>query len=420
MSAVRVSILVCLGCLLACGTGDIESGDDSGPGPGDGGEPGDDSGSGTPDASEPGNDSGSGGVDAGPVEGALFPSTSIWYQDRSGEAKHPDSDAVVAWMAQDGNSFDPDGEFRIDVSFTLYEVDDSVPFRTFTKNGSFYDGDCDYGELPVPPDGRLEGESDYSCAGDGDCHLLVIYKPNHLLFEMWRANIPGGAYDSSPFYGGCMAVWDLQRDYGWNVVEGLDHDHMGRGLDCTSADAAGYPIAPLLFTPQEIADGHINHALRFILPNRNIRHLIYVSPSTHSTGPTGGPITAPPYGAQFRLKGDAALATAHPEIDFASLSPGGKAIIDALQTYGMFLADGGSIALTGMSDVDSPVKYCNHDLYEWCDEDPDRLLHEHDLKFLRITDFEMLDNGGPEREWAGNCNLLYEYDDTTHTVVDAN
>ena len=83
----------------------------------------------------------------------------------------------------------------------------------------------------------------------------------------------------------------------------------------------------------------------------------------------------------------------------------------------MFLSDGGAIALTGESDFHSDIKYCDHDQFEWCDEDPDRLLHEHDLIFLRITDFEMLDNGGPERYWQGNCDLLYEYDDENHQVV---
>lgn len=426
MSWMRRAVFAWLVVLAGCGVGDIQpggSGDDDDPGPG----PGAPDASGTPDDPLPGQpDAGAsadagpvGNVDAGAIEGALFSPSSLWYQDRSGDPKHADSDAIVAWMSQPGNSFEPGGEFRIDMSITLYEADESVPFRSFTKTGDFYEGDCDYGQVPVPPGGALEGETDYACESDGDCHLLVVYRPQNLLFEMWRANIPGGAHDSSPFYGGCMAVWDLERDYGWNAVDGLDHERMGRGSDCTSADAAGYPIAPLLFTPQEIADGAINHALRFILPNRNIRRLTYVSPSTHSTGPTDGPITSPPYGAQFRLKGDAALAAAHPEIDFDALSPGGEAIIDALQRYGMFLADGGSIALTGMSDIHSEVKYCDRDLYEWCDEDPDRLLHEHDLKFLRITDFEMLDNGGPERTWTGDCNLLYRYDDALIQVVDA-
>ncbi len=350
----------------------------------------------------------------------LFPKSSIWYQDRTGEPPHPQSEAVIAWMSQAGNSFEPDGEFRIDLSIKVLHADDSVPFQTFEKTADFYESTCDYGDIPVPPGGSLEGHAntDYRCQSDGDCHLIVVHKSKQLLFEMWRADITGGTFDSKPFYGGCLAIWDLTRDYGWNLQQGLDYERMGRGNDCASGDAAGYPIAPLLFTPEECAAGEIDHALRFILPNRNIRERIYVAPATHSTNPTAGGVNAPPYGAQFRLKPDADLKAAHPEVDFDNLPIGARAVITALQKYGMFLADGGAIALTGMSDFHSNTKYCDHDLYEWCDEDPNRLLHEHDLKFIRVSDFEMLDNGGPERTWTGDCTLLYHYDNDSQTVIE--
>ncbi len=368
-----------------------------------------------------GSGSGDGGSGDGGAPNAgetLFPSSSIWYRDVSGAATHAESGAVIAWMSESGNSFEPGGEFRIDLGFKVLETSDPSTLRSFTKNGDFYDGDCDFGRVPVPPGGSLEAETDYACSTDGDCHLLVHYEPANLLYEMWRADIAGGAADGEPFGGGCMAVWDLDRDYGWNVEAGLAHASMGRGNECTSADAAGYPIAPLLFTPEELDAGAIRHALRFILPNRNIRGGKYVAPATHSTGPTSGPATSPPYGAQLRLKPDAALRAAHPDVDFDALPRGAKAIIAALQTYGMFLADAGSIALTGKSDAHSAVKYCDHDRYQWCDEDPNRLLHERDLTFLRAGDFEMLDNGGPERDWQGNCSLLYRYDDSGPVVVE--
>lgn len=41
----------------------------------------------------------------------------------------------------------------------------------------------------------------------------------------------------------------------------------GRGEQCTSADAAGFPMSTLLFTADEVYAGEINHAIRFILPN---------------------------------------------------------------------------------------------------------------------------------------------------------
>jgi len=90
----------------------------------------------------------------------------------------------------------------------------------------------------VPPGGALEGEEGYECRGDGDCHLIVVDRSRMKLFEMWRADIRGDA-----FRGGCLAVWDMTRVY----------PPSGRGEQCTSADAAGFPIAPLLFDADEVA-----------------------------------------------------------------------------------------------------------------------------------------------------------------------
>lgn len=52
----------------------------------------------------------------------------------------------------------------------------------------------------------------------------------------------------------------------------------------------------------------------------------------------------------------------------------------AMQTYGMFLADGGQIALTGQSDRFTTNKW-------------DGLLAPQDLVALRPSDFEVIDHG---------------------------
>ena len=61
----------------------------------------------------------------------------------------------------------------------------------------------------------------------------------------------------------------------------------------------------------------------------------------------------------------------------------------ALQKYGMFLADGGQIALTGRSDRTTTAKW-------------DGLLDAHDLSSLAVTDFEMID-GGERIPYTGDC-----------------
>ena len=136
--------------------------------------------------------------------------------------------------------------------------------------------------------GALEGEDGYACESDGDCLLIVRHEG--VLYEMWRANIDAsGAFD-----GGCLAVWDLGRTWPETL----------RGEGCTSADAAGLPIAPLTFTADEVAAGEIRHAIRFILPNARIAHRQYVRPATHATGAASAESNGMPYGVRLRLRAD--------------------------------------------------------------------------------------------------------------------
>jgi serine/threonine-protein kinase len=183
---------------------------------------------------------------------------------------------------------------------------------------------------------------------------------------MWRANVIGDV-----FFGGCLAVWDMSRVYGPS----------GRGENCTSADAAGYPIAPLLFSADEVARGEIPHAIRFILPNSRIRNGLYVHPATHSTGATSGPSSAPPYGARLRLRPDFPLQTLPNEAS--------RVVARALQRYGMFLADGGNVALTAQSDRFTTAKWSG-------------LLGSRDLQAIQVSDFQMVD-GGVRLPYTGDC-----------------
>jgi hypothetical protein len=144
----------------------------------------------------------------------------------------------------------------------------------------------------------------------------------------------------------------------------------GRGEQCTSADAAGFPIAPLLFSADEVAAGAIDHAIRFILPNARIRSGVYLHPATHAGAPSG-PVEAPPYGARLRLR---------PDFPISSLPPGASVVARALQRHGMLLADGGTIALTARSDRFTTAKWAG-------------LLDASDLAALRPSDFEMVDGG---------------------------
>jgi serine/threonine-protein kinase len=286
-----------------------------------------------------------------------FPSSAPWSQDVSAVAVDPESDTIIGNLAAAGG-WGNGNKFQIDISIQVLQADASAPMMPFNTTADFFSPDCDHVPVPMPPGGALEGEDGYACLGNGDCHLIVVHQPTRKLYEMWRADIRGGVFN-----GGCLAVWDLNRDYG----------ALGRGDGCTSADAAGYPIAPLLINPDEVAAGEVPHAIRFILPNSRMRHQVYVHPATHSTSATGGGAGTIPYGARLRLRPD------YP-VD-ALPSQGAKVIARGLQKYGMFLADGGQIALTAQDDRFTTAKWSN------------LLKGTSDLSAIRVTDFQMIDGG---------------------------
>jgi serine/threonine-protein kinase len=294
----------------------------------------------------------------------IFPASSPWYLDVSQAALDPNSSDVINGL-QTAGGWGNGNKLQIDSSIEVLAADASVARRSFTATGDFYDPDFDKVDVPVPAGGRVEGESNYACAGDGDCHLIVVQGMR--LYEMWRANIMGGEATGA-FQGGCLAVWDLTKDYWMPQAP----PNFARGDQCSSADAAGYPISALLFSADEVKGGEIKHAIRFILPNDRIDPKVYVHPATHATKHSATAATPVPYGARLRLKSS---------FDLSQLpSEGAKVVARALQKYGMFLADGGNIALTAQSDTYTQAKW-------------DGLLGPRDLAALKVTDFEMVDGG---------------------------
>lgn len=306
-----------------------------------------------------GDDAGAGG---GPGDGGrgpggggpYFREPMFFNRDVTTAPVAPDSAAQIAALRAAGG-WGAGDRLLIDFDLTVLRADPTTPRRAFMPTVEFYDPDCDRAEVPVPVGGNLEGEHGYECRHDGDCHLLVYDEASAKLYEMWRANMVDRA-----FWGGCLAVWDTRASYG----EAL------RGDQCTSADAAGFPIAPLLFTADEVAAGEIAHAIRFVLPNDRIRHAL-VRPATHATATTGPP-DAPPYGVHLRLRSDYPVASLP--------GPGARVVARALQRYGMYHADGGEFALTAQSD--------RHTARRWSG-----LLGPTDLAELRVEDFEVIDHG---------------------------
>lgn len=305
--------------------------------------------------------------------GGIFSQPEPWTEDVSKLAKDARSDKIIAALGGWGG-----GRLQIDFSIPLFFADATTPRQTITARAAdpyCYRGtDCDPVplQMPLPANGNLEGSQSYTCDttyktdGQGDCHVLVVETSQHKLYELYNATMVGTAYTALGAF-----IWDLTKAYPDNL----------RGDQCTSADAAGFPMAALLPTADEVAAGAVAHALRFILPNPSMKAGVYVHPATHAGGPESTDPNAPPYGVRFRLKAS---------FDESKFDAGERVILHAMKTYGMLLSDGGTIALTFADDRTTTAKWASQGITA--------------LSFAAITvdDFEVVDLA-PEIALTDNC-----------------
>ncbi len=302
-----------------------------------------------------------------PTIGGIFEQPEPWTLDVSGVAKSTRSDAVIAALDTLGGW--GGGNLQIDFSIPLFVGNTSTPRQTITApSGTKYcygGTDCDAVplEMPLPANGNTEGSATYTCdtsyktTGQGDCHVLVVESDQKKLYEIYDATKAGSAFTALGAF-----IWDLTKAYPDNL----------RGDQCTSADAAGFPIAGLLPTADEVAAGAVNHAIRFILPNESMKLKAYVHPATHAGSPSSTNADAPPYGVRFRLKAS---------FDESSYDAGEKVILAAMKKYGMLLSDGGTIALTFADDRTTTAKWASQG------------ITAQSLSAVTVDDFEVVDLG---------------------------
>ena len=130
-------------------------------------------------------------------------------------------------------------------------------------------------------------------------------------------------FDAHPVIGG-------ER---WTAGSGAVFDLASNALrpaGWTSADAAGLPIfAGLVRYDEAVEQSEIRHALRFTCPRTR---RAYVSPATHWAS-SSTDTTLPPMGMRVRLR---------PDYDVSPFPAEVRAILRAMQRYGMLLADNGS------------------------------------------------------------------------------
>jgi hypothetical protein len=311
-----------------------------------------------------------------------FPPQAVWYQNISQATLHPQSASMITSLTNLGGfGF---GRMQIDFAMRIVHAAPGAPTRSiigFPAADEYYLPDCEPigTAMPVPANAAIEGSSNVSCDNNSeDCHLLVVQ--DNVLYETYRANASG----ASGLEAQCLIIWKLDRVYPVN----------GRGEHCSSADAAGFPIAPLLFNADEvyaatqIINGDLGHAIRFILPNPRMasndplpnttqRIPLYVHPASHAGGPVGPP-TSIPYGSRLRLRADFPVNL---------YNPAAQVILRTMQRYGIVLSDGGNIALTAEDDI-----YTTH---KWAELNISSRVFDQAVPSapVRVQDFSVLDTG---------------------------
>jgi hypothetical protein len=267
----------------------------------------------------------------------VFPSDNPWNTDVSHLPVDPGSqDYVGAVLASGGNTylhadFGGGGEYSIPY-ITVPGTQPPVPVDFVD-----YGDESDPGPYPIPTGAPIEGGSDR--------HVLAVDRDNCRLYEMFAATPAGDHWQASS-----GAVFDLRsnqlRPDGW-----------------TSADAAGLPIFPGLVRYDEVASGHIDHALRFTVSQTQ---RAYLHPATHWASSSTDP-HRPPMGLRFRLKAS---------FDLSTYTGEARVVLDALKKYGMIVADNGSNwYITGAADA------------RWNDDDLNQ------LKTVPGSAFEVVDTG---------------------------
>lgn len=251
------------------------------------------------------------------MHGAIpFPANNPWNTSIASAPVDPNSANIIASIGVGGGLFPDFG------SGTWNGAPIGIPYIVVTGtqakvaiNYTAYGSESDPGPFPIPPNAPIEGAA-ADGSGGADRHVIVIDRDNDRLYELYIA------------YKRSNTLWDADS----GAVFHLDSNDVRPTAEpgWTSADAAGLPIFPGLVRYDEASTGVIRHALRFTVAQSR---RAYVPPAMHAAS-SNTSVNLPPMGMRVRLKSSYQIP--------ASFSTESKAILQALKTYGMIVADNGS------------------------------------------------------------------------------
>jgi hypothetical protein len=239
----------------------------------------------------------------------VFPADNYWHADIASLPVDVHSAQWLSAMGASTRKLHPD----FGPSYGAQAVPYGIPV-TVVKAGhprvpvTFqYAAESDKLPYPLGSDTLIEGGAN----SGGDQHAIVVTADTCELFETWDTSDTASGWTA-----GSGAHWSLTGD-------------ALRPNTWTSADAAGLAILPGLLRYDEVASGHVDHAIRF---TTNVTDDSYLWPARHAASSNHN-ASLPPMGARFRLKASFSIA---------GYSAQTQTVLRAMQTYGLVLADNGS------------------------------------------------------------------------------
>jgi hypothetical protein len=204
---------------------------------------------------------------------------------------------------------------------TIWYADATTP-RHFVPLGLNPTGGTGIADVPIPANAAV--------TADADAEMIVVDRSTRCVYDFGRA------------------AKRSDGTWGANFVNALSLDSSGIFPHANSNSASGFSYLAGKIRPEELAAGHIDHALVFAMSATKAGGP--VAPATGSDGRSTLP-GALPEGAHVQLDPNLNL-------DTLGLQPWQKTIARALQQYGMFLFDtGGSLALYAQGNLSTSVAY---------------------------------------------------------------
>jgi hypothetical protein len=255
---------------------------------------------------------------AGSVPRLYSPDTFINTPVAPAPALEPNSQAIVS---QAFESYSSHANLADDDSWGIPVFHASPVSPTYDVGCLYYDCWYEFGAVHIPVDAQPQYGS--------DGHMVVM-QPNGQEMDMWIAQHTADGWTSGERW--------LTSAYGSAA-------NCTRVHGCGSADVAGFALAAGMVRPEEIAQGHIDHALAITTPDTRANYI--ACPATDTDGHHFDP-DALPIGAHVQL--DPSI-----NVDKLPIPRWQKIIAVALQHYGAYVVDtGGSVALYAESDLDRP------------------------------------------------------------------